>query len=159
MYSRTILDNIRIVRPEAKNEEVFRAAKTASVHEVIQSFDQGYDTIVGERGVTLSGGQQQRVAIARTLMQQARILIFDDSMSALDTETDAHIRHALSEMRHDGITFLISHRILTLRSADLILVLENGRIVQSGTHETLLLEDGLYHRIAAIQDAVSGGEA
>lgn len=160
LYSRTILENIRIVKPDATLEEVYEAAKTASVHDVIQSFDVGYDTIVGERGVTLSGGQQQRVAIARTLMQKAPILIFDDSMSAVDTETDAAIRKALSAMHHDGITFLISHRITTLCEADNILVLENGQIVQQGTHEQLLQCDGLYRRIAAIQDMSNqGGDA
>ncbi len=159
LYSRTILENIRIVKPDATLDEVYDAARTASVHDVIESFDAGYDTVVGERGVTLSGGQQQRVAIARTLMQQAPILIFDDSMSAVDTETDAAIRKALSAMHHEGITFLISHRITTLCEADNILVLENGRIVQQGTHEQLLQCDGLYRRIAAIQEmSGQGGE-
>ena len=159
LYSRTILENIRIVNPQAGDEEVFEAARTASVHDVIASFENGYDTIVGERGVTLSGGQQQRVAIARTLMQKARILIFDDSMSAVDTETDSNIRKALHELRHDGITFLISHRITTLCEADKILVLDGGKLVQEGTHEELLQQEGLYSRIAKIQDMASeGGE-
>ncbi|MDO4573351.1 MAG: ABC transporter ATP-binding protein, partial [Clostridia bacterium] len=159
LYSRTILENIRIVNPSASDEEVFAAARTASVHDVITEFEQGYDTIVGERGVTLSGGQQQRVAIARTLMQRARILIFDDSMSAVDTETDANIRRALHALRHDGITFLISHRITTLCEADRILVLDGGKLVQQGTHEELLQQEGLYSRIARIQDmAAEGGE-
>ena len=161
LYSRTILDNIRIVDPEATLEEVYAAAKTAAVHDVITSFDQGYDTLVGERGVTLSGGQQQRVAIARMLMQKAPVLIFDDSMSAVDTETDAQIRDALKNRRHDGITFIISHRITTLCQADKILVLEDGRLVQEGTHETLMHQPGLYQRIAQIQDAATqleGGE-
>ena len=161
LYSRTIRENIGIVRPDASLEEIQNAARIASVHDVIESFEQGYDTVVGERGVTLSGGQQQRIAIARTLMQQAQILIFDDSMSAVDTETDAAIRHALHSMRHDGITFLISHRITTLCEADRILVLEDGKLVQEGTHRQLMAEDGLYRRIAAIQDmqAQEGGES
>jgi len=160
LYSRTILENIRIVRPNAPLAEVYSAARTASVHEVIESFENGYDTIVGERGVTLSGGQQQRVAIARTLMQKAPILIFDDSMSAVDTETDAAIRRSLFALRRDCITFLISHRITTLCEADMILVLENGRVTQRGTHEELVCQDGLYRRIAEIQCAVSkGGES
>jgi len=159
LYSRTILENIRIVRPDADMEQVHEVAKIASIHDVIESFEDGYDTMIGERGVTLSGGQQQRIAIARTLMQRAPILIFDDSMSAVDTETDAAIRKALLSMRHDGITFIISHRITTLCEADRIIVLDGGRLVQEGTHEELLRCEGLYQRIANIQDmhAMEGG--
>ena len=152
LYSRTIMDNIRIVNPSASVEEVYEAAKVASIHDVIMGFENGYDTIVGERGVTLSGGQKQRVAIARMIMQKAPILIFDDSMSAVDTETDAAIREALKLRRKDSTTFIISHRITTLCEADNILVLENGRLVQQGTHEELLKQDGLYKRIAYIQN-------
>ncbi len=159
LYSRTIMENIRICAPCSTEDDVFDAARTASVHEVIESFEKGYDTLVGERGVTLSGGQQQRVAIARTLMQNAPILIFDDSMSAVDSETDAAIRRSLLALNQSGITFLISHRITTLREADNILVLEDGRITQQGTHAQLIHQEGLYRRIAEIQDAVSeGGE-
>lgn len=159
LYSRTILENIRICAPCATDEDVYRAARIASVHDVIESFEKGYGTLVGERGVTLSGGQQQRVAIARTLMQHAPILIFDDSMSAVDSETDAAIRKSLFSLNRSGITFLISHRITTLREADTILVLENGRITQQGTHAELVRQEGLYRRIAEIQDALSeGGE-
>ncbi|MDO4564644.1 MAG: ABC transporter ATP-binding protein [Clostridia bacterium] len=158
LYSRTIKENIKIVDPDAPDDRVFEAAKTAAVHEVIQEFENGYDTIVGERGVTLSGGQQQRVAIARTLMQSAPILIFDDSMSAVDTETDAQIRDALCSMKKDGITFIISHRITTLCEADNILVLEQGKLVQQGTHDELIKQEGLYRRIAVIQD-MAGKEA
>jgi ATP-binding cassette subfamily B protein len=160
LYSRTIMENIRICSPCSTEEDVYLAARTASVHDVIESFENGYETLVGERGVTLSGGQQQRVAIARTLMQNAPILIFDDSMSAVDTETDAAIRRSLLALNQGGITFLISHRITTLREADNILVLEGGRITQQGTHAQLIRQEGLYRRIAEIQDAVSeGGEA
>ena len=165
LYSRTIMDNIRLVRPEAAEEEVHAAARVAAVHDVIESFEQGYDTVVGERGVTLSGGQKQRVAIARMLMQNAPILIFDDSMSAVDTETDAAIRAALKKRREHTTTFIISHRITTLCEADNILVLEHGRLVQQGTHAELLAQDGLYRRIAEIQNALEdelrteGGEA
>ena len=155
LYSRTIMANIRICAPCSTEEDVYFAARTASVHEVIENFEQGYDTLVGERGVTLSGGQQQRVAIARTLMQNAPILIFDDSMSAVDSETDAAIRRSLLALNQDGITFLISHRITTLREADKILVLEDGRITQQGTHGELIRQEGLYRRIAEIQDAIS----
>lgn len=153
LYSRTIGENIRIVRPEATDAEVEEAARTAAVHDVIMSFEQGYATEVGERGVTLSGGQQQRVAIARTLMQKAPILIFDDSMSAVDTQTDAKIRDALYGMHGEGVVFIISHRITTLCEADKILVLDHGKLVQQGTHNELVEQEGLYRRIALIQDA------
>jgi ATP-binding cassette subfamily B protein len=159
LYSRTLLENIRIVSPGASMEEVYQAAREASIHDVILSFEHGYDTLVGERGVTLSGGQKQRVAIARTLMREADILIFDDSMSAVDAETDARIRASLLKGRGSRITFLISHKVVTLREADLILVLENGRIVQHGDHQTLLSKEGIYRRIATIQDVLpKGGE-
>ncbi len=160
LYSRSILENIRITDPKATNETVFESARIAAIHEVIESFDEGYQTLVGERGVTLSGGQKQRVAIARMLMQDAKILVFDDSMSAVDTETDTAIRDALSLRRKDITTFIISHRITTLCEADFILVLENGRIVQQGTHEELMAVPGLYSKIAEIQtmDAEEGGE-
>ena len=152
LYSRTIMENIKIVDPNIEDEAVYDAARVASVHDVIESFENGYETIVGEKGVTLSGGQKQRVAIARMLMQNAPILVFDDSMSAVDTETDAAIREALKRRRKDSTTFIISHRITTLCEADNILVLENGRLVQQGTHEQLLKQDGLYRRIAQIQN-------
>lgn len=151
LYSRTILENIRITNPKASIKDVHSAAQAASVHNVILDFEKGYDTIVGERGVTLSGGQQQRVAIARTLMQKAPILIFDDSMSAVDTETDLSIRRALKEFRGERTTFIISHRITTLRESDKILVLDEGKLVQEGTHEELMASPGIYSRIARIQ--------
>ncbi len=152
LYSRNIMENIRITRPDASDEEVYEAAKVASLHDVVMSFENGYDTIVGERGVTLSGGQKQRVAIARMLMQNAPILIFDDSLSAVDTETDAAIRDALSLRKKDSTMFIISHRITTLSTADCILVLDDGKLIASGTHEELLAKDGLYKRIAHIQN-------
>ncbi len=159
LYSRTIRENIMLTAPDAAEAELFEAAREAAVHDVIEKFADGYDTVVGERGVTLSGGQQQRVAIARALMQKAPIMIFDDSMSAVDTETDAKIRDALRRHHGDGILFIISHRITTLKEADRILVLDHGKLVQQGTHEALLREEGLYRRIAEIQDYhAEGGE-
>lgn len=152
LYSRSIRDNIRIAAPHSGEEEVHNFARVAAIHDVIQGFEKGYETMVGERGVTLSGGQRQRVAIARMLMQQAAILIFDDSLSAVDTETDAAIRTALRVRRENTATFIISHRIVTLCEADKILVLEQGRLVQQGTHQQLLEQDGLYRRIAEIQN-------
>ncbi|MDO4567538.1 MAG: ABC transporter ATP-binding protein [Clostridia bacterium] len=152
LYSRSIMDNIRIINPAASDEEVFNASKVAALHDVVMTFDKGYDTIVGERGVTLSGGQKQRVAIARMLMQKVPILVFDDSMSAVDTETDAAIRDALKANKQDSTMFIISHRITTLCEADNILVLDGGRLVQQGTHDELMAQDGLYRRIAHIQN-------
>lgn len=153
LYSRTIMDNIRITDPSAPDEEVYEAAKIASVHDVIMEFDKGYDTMVGERGVTLSGGQQQRIAIARTLMKKTPILIFDDSMSAVDTETDTHIRKALRSIRGTCTTLIISHRITTLMESDRILVLDKGRLIEEGTHDELIKNGSLYSRIAEIQEA------
>ncbi len=159
LYSRSIRENIMLTSPDADEAELFEAAREAAVHDVIVKFADGYDTVVGERGVTLSGGQQQRVAIARALMQKAPIMIFDDSMSAVDTETDAKIREALRRHHGDGILFIISHRITTLCEADRILVLDHGKLVQNGTHEQLLREEGLYRRIAEIQDYPTEGGA
>ena len=151
LYSRTLKDNIRIAAPEADECMVEGAAHTACADGFIKGFEKGYDTLVGERGVTLSGGQQQRVAIARTLLKQNDILIFDDSLSAVDTETDQAIREALKLEKKHATTFIISHRLTTLSQADLILVLQNGRIAQQGTHDELIAQDGLYRRVWRIQ--------
>lgn len=159
LYSRSIMENIRMANPNAGEEAVYEAARTAAIHEGIQSLEKGYDTVVGERGVTLSGGQKQRVAIARMLMQNAPIRIFDDSLSAVDTETDAAIRTALRKTHGQCTTIIISHRITTLCEADHILVFEHGRLAQQGTHAALLSREGLYRRIAAIQDIPEEGGA
>ncbi len=151
LYSRSLRDNIRIATPEASDEMVTGVAQTACADGFIQGFEKGYDTLVGERGVTLSGGQQQRVAIARTLLKQNDILIFDDSLSAVDTETDQAIREALRLEKKHATTFIVSHRLTTLSQADLILVLQNGRIAQQGTHGDLIAQDGLYRRVWRIQ--------
>ena len=151
LFSRTIRENIAAVRPGATMEEVRGAAGTAHVDDAILEFAEGYDTIVGERGVTLSGGQKQRVAIARTLMQDAPILIFDDSLSAVDAETDAQIRASLHSAKGSATVILISHRINTLMQADQILVLDKGRVAELGTHEELLQHNGIYREIYDIQ--------
>ena len=154
LYSRSVRDNVRIVKPDISDEEVFEVTRTASAHDFIQSFERGYDTPVGERGATLSGGQTQRVAIARTLLKDNDILIFDDSLSAVDTETDAAIRTALKEKKKGLTTFIISHRLTTLAEADFIIVLEDGKVAQQGTHSELIHQPGLYQRIYQIQSAL-----
>lgn len=151
LYSRTIKENIAASVPDATMEEIRQAAKIACVDDTIMSFPDGYDTLVGERGVTLSGGQRQRVAIARMLLQKAPIMIFDDSLSAVDSQTDAKIRKALSESCKNATVILISHRITTLMGADQILVLNQGKIQEQGTHEELISRDGIYRQVYEIQ--------
>ena len=151
LFSRTIEENIRATRPAASRDEVRRAAQIACVDHAVDDFANGYDTIVGERGVTLSGGQKQRVAIARMLMQQAPIMVFDDSLSAVDSETDAQIRAALKENLGKSTVILISHRITTLMQADRILVLDDGKIAEFGTHQELIHQNGIYKNIYDIQ--------
>lgn len=158
LYSKTIRDNVAVTMPDVEDELIYEATRVAAVHDVIQEFEGGYDTIVGERGVTLSGGQKQRVAIARTLMRDSDVLIFDDSLSAVDTETDAQIRAALNERRQGVTTIIISHRISTLMEADRIFVLEDGAITAQGTHEELMQRPGLYRRVYDIQNAVEAQE-
>ena len=158
LYSRSVRNNIGIVRPDVPDEEIFAAARTASAHSFITDFENGYETMVGERGVTLSGGQKQRIAIARTLLKENDILIFDDSLSAVDTETDRAIREALNEQRSSGkkrtTTFIISHRLTTLAEADVIIVIRDGKVAQQGTHEELIRQEGLYRRIYQIQTSL-----
>ena len=151
LFSQTIRENICATRPDATEEELRKAASVACVDEAITDFPEGYDTVVGERGVTLSGGQKQRVAIARMLLQQAPIMIFDDSLSAVDAETDTKIRHALRENLGDATVILISHRVTTLMQADRILVLDDGRVSDIGTHQELISRPGIYRDIYEIQ--------
>ena len=155
LFSRSILDNIIYgVGRQVPQEEVEKAARVAAVHDVILSFPDGYKTLVGENGVTLSGGQKQRVAIARTLLKNPRILILDDSTSSVDTETEAEIRKSLNTLMEDRTTFIIAHRIQSVMKSDLILVLDNGRVVQKGQHQTLLQEEGMYRQIYDIQTRI-----
>ena len=154
LYSKSIRENVGITAPEQEAERIEHAADIASASGFIAKADKGWETVVGERGVTLSGGQKQRIAIARTLLKDNNILIFDDSLSAVDTETDAQIRAALRHAQKDVTTLIISHRVTTLSQADLILVLENGQITQQGTHAELCSQPGLYQRINSIQNAL-----
>jgi ATP-binding cassette subfamily B protein len=159
LFSKPILENIRLANPNANERQVIDAAKAASVHRVINEFDLGYKTLVGEKGVTLSGGQKQRIAIARTIINKSPILIFDDSLSAVDTETDASIRRALKELSGGLTTFIITHRVATAQAADQIVVLQEGGVAQIGTHSELVKQEGLYARIVEIQGRMIEGEA
>ena len=151
LFSKTIKDNIKIANQDAKDKDVMVATSISQIHQSIMQFPNGYETPVGEKGTTLSGGQLQRVAIARTLLSNAPVLIFDDSLSALDTETDYNIRKALKEDAGKRTTFIITHRIATAKDADLILVLDNGKISEMGKHNDLIKKEGLYKRIYEIQ--------
>lgn len=151
LFSASIRDNVAFGRPDASEEEIFAAAKAAQAHDFILSFPEGYDTIVGERGITLSGGQRQRVAIARALLINPRILILDDSTSSVDTETEHLIQQALDNLIKDRTTFVIAQRLSTVRGADLILVLDKGRIIERGQHDELLKLNGLYKEIYDLQ--------
>ncbi|MGC9393369.1 MAG: ABC transporter ATP-binding protein [Anaerolineae bacterium] len=155
LFSRSIRDNIAYgADREVSQEEIERAAQAAAIHDIILTFPEGYDTIVGEKGVTLSGGQRQRVAIARALLKDPRILVLDDATSSVDTETEEQIQQALDVLIPGRTTFVVAHRIQTVMNADLILVLDKGRIVQSGTHADLIQQPGLYHDIYEIQSRI-----
>ncbi len=151
LFSASLRENIAYGRPDASLDEVIAAAKAAQAHEFIQEMPEGYDTVVGERGVTLSGGQRQRVAIARALLMDPRILILDDSTSSVDTQTERLIQQALDNLMIGRTTFVIAHRLSTVRRADLILVMDAGRIVERGTNAELLAQDGLYREIYELQ--------
>jgi len=153
LFAKNIRDNIKIAKTDAEHQHVEDAAKTAVIHDKILEFNDGYETLVGERGVSLSGGQKQRMAIARRVITDAPIVIFDDSLSAVDTETDAAIRHRLGKSDKNLTTIIISHRVSTLSEADRIMVIEDGEITQLDTHDQLIKQDGLYKRIWAIQNA------
>jgi ABC-type multidrug transport system fused ATPase/permease subunit len=151
LFSDSIKANIAYGRPDATMEEVVAAAKAAQAHEFIEGFTNGYETVVGERGVTLSGGQRQRVAIARALLMNPRILILDDSTSSVDTQTEKLIQAALDTLMEGRTTFVIAHRLSTVRRADMILVMDKGQVVEQGTHEELLARGGLYKEIHDLQ--------
>ena len=151
LFSDSIKNNIAYGRPDSTMDEILAAAKAAQAHEFIEGFPNGYETVVGERGVTLSGGQRQRVAIARALLMNPRILILDDSLSSVDTQTEKLIQAALDKLMEGRTTFVIAHRLSTVRRADMIVVMDKGRIVQCGTHDELLKEGGLYKEIHDLQ--------
>ncbi|MDR3265500.1 MAG: ABC transporter ATP-binding protein/permease, partial [Synergistaceae bacterium] len=151
LYSRTIRENVASLSARYSLERIREAASTAQVDDSIEQFSAGYDTLVGERGVTLSGGQKQRVAIARTILRKPPIMIFDDSLSAVDTETDAKIRSALRRQTEGVTTLIIAHRITSISGADRIMVMENGRIAEAGSPAGLMELGGIYSRIRRMQ--------
>jgi ATP-binding cassette subfamily B protein len=155
LFSCSIRENITYgIAHEVTDEAVIEAAKFAAIHDVILTFPKGYETLVGERGVTLSGGQKQRVAIARALLMNPRILILDDSTSSVDMETEAQIRQALNLLMKDRTTFIIAHRIQSIMNADQILVFDKGQVIQSGTHKDLSKVPGMYREIYEIQTRI-----
>ncbi|MCL4144700.1 UNVERIFIED_CONTAM: hypothetical protein GTU68_026437 [Idotea baltica] len=144
LFSESIADNIKFGKDDASEEEIITAAKNADVHKNIIDFPKGYKTILGERGVTLSGGQKQRVSIARAIIKKPKILIFDDCLSAVDTETEEKILSNLERISKNITTFIISHRVSSAKNADKIIVLDEGKIIQQGTHNQLITTDGYY---------------
>ncbi|NLY76677.1 MAG: ABC transporter ATP-binding protein [Tissierellia bacterium] len=154
LFAKTIRENIKLANPTIDDVRMYEAAKIANIDKDILYFDKGYDTLIGERGVSLSGGQKQRMTIARIIINQCPIVVFDDSLSAVDTETDLSIRRELKNRKNKSTTIIISHRISTVSEADLIIVLDNGKIVQRGNHKSLLKEEGLYKRIYQIQNPI-----
>src|SRR5690606_23324078 len=161
LFAGTIAENIAAGRPDATREEIEEAARLANADEFIRRLPDGYDSMVGERGLTLSGGQRQRIAIARAILVDPRILIMDDATSALDSESERLIRDAMARIRQNRTTLIIAHRASTVRMADRIVVMAGGRIVQQGTHEELINTRGIYRRLyaeALAEDEDGGGE-
>ncbi|HBP26154.1 MAG TPA: ABC transporter ATP-binding protein [Acholeplasmatales bacterium] len=154
LYATTVFENIKIGLKDIDSEKVYNAAKTAAIHKDITAFDEGYNTLVGEKGVTLSGGQKQRIAIARMLILDKPVMIFDDSLSAVDTTTDLMIRNALKAKNSKLTSIIITHRITTAKEADKIIVLENGKVTAVGNHQELAAKEGLYQKLWAIQGAL-----
>ena len=144
LFSDSIKNNIKFGKENATDDEVIAAAKSAVVHDNIEGFNKGYDTILGERGITLSGGQKQRVSIARAIIKKPEILLFDDCLSAVDTETEEAILNNLFEICKDKTTIIVSHRVSSAKNADKIIILENGKIIQQGFHNQLINENGYY---------------
>jgi ATP-binding cassette subfamily B protein len=153
LFAGTVADNIRYGRPDASMADVQAAAQIAAAHDFISALPQGYDTPLGERGTRLSGGQRQRIAIARAVLKNPAILLLDEATSSLDSESERLIQQAFETLRRDRTTLVIAHRLSTVQNADRIIVLEDGRIVETGRHDDLIQAGGLYARLAAVQFA------
>lgn len=151
LFSANVFHNIRYGKPAASDSEVIEAAKKANAHEFIENLPQGYDSFLGEQGVRLSGGQKQRIAIARAILKDPKILLLDEATSALDSESEYHVQAALNELMHDRTTLIIAHRLSTVMHADKIIVMDGGKVVNTGTHQALLAEDALYKRLCELQ--------
>jgi subfamily B ATP-binding cassette protein MsbA len=151
LFSGSIEDNIKYGRPSAGREEILAASRAANAHEFIIKMPDGYSTMLGERGARLSGGQRQRVAIARAILRNPRILIFDEATSALDSASELLIQEAMARLMRDRTTFVIAHRLSTIQRADLIMVMDGGRVVELGRHDELIVRGGLYSRLHALQ--------
>jgi subfamily B ATP-binding cassette protein MsbA len=151
LFHDTVRANIAYARPDASDEQIRAAARAANAHDFVQAMPQGYDTVVGERGVELSGGQRQRIAIARALLRDPPILILDEATSALDSESERLIQEAVEELLEGRTVFVVAHRLSTIQRADQILLLEDGEIVERGDHATLLARSGRYKRLYDLQ--------
>ena len=151
LFDDSIAANIGFGRPDAAHEDIVAAAQAAAAHEFISALPQGYDTVAGERGVTLSGGERQRIAIARAMLRDARILLLDEATSALDAEAESQVQQALDRLTRGRTTLVIAHRLATVMGADVIYVMDEGRIVEAGSHGELLAKGGLYARLSKLQ--------
>ncbi len=155
LFRGTVSENIAYSKPGASRTEVVAAAKSANAHDFIMGFPDGYDTMVGERGVGLSGGEKQRISIARAILKDPRILILDEATSSVDTETESLIQAAIERLVEGRTTFAIAHRLSTLRKADKLVILEKGEVAETGTHDELIANDGLYKRLVDLQSELS----
>jgi subfamily B ATP-binding cassette protein MsbA len=151
LFDDTVKENIRFGRPDATDEEVIEAAKAAFAHDFIMDMPQGYDTMIGERGVRISGGQKQRVTIARAIIRNPSILILDEATSSLDTESEHQVQKALEQLMKNRTTIVIAHRLSTIQNASRIIVMSGGRVIQEGTHDELLTQGGLYQELYNMQ--------